>query len=117
MREGQTIYTYFDLAADKPLTKALLEKESAAVAYETIQTDDGQLPLLKPMSEVAGRKAVQVGAGPPAKGNGGEGNLPPGGAGVRAGGGGRRGGGGGGAAVTPAWSQASAATRVPAREA
>src|SRR6266850_1704014 len=62
MREGQTVYTYFHLAADKPLTKALLERKVTAVAYETIQTDDGQLPLLKPMSEVAGRMAVQVGA-------------------------------------------------------
>jgi len=50
MREGQTVYTYFHLAADKPLSKALLERKVAAVAYETIQTDDGQLPLLKPMS-------------------------------------------------------------------
>src|SRR5256885_3937127 len=62
MREGQTVYTYFHLAADKPLSKALLERKVAAVAYETIQTDDGQLPLLKPMSEVAGRMADQVGA-------------------------------------------------------
>src|SRR5258706_6916799 len=62
MKEGQTIYTYFHLAADKPLSKALIDRKIAAVAYETIQTDDGQLPLLKPMSEVAGRMAVQVGA-------------------------------------------------------
>src|SRR5260370_1851898 len=75
MREGQTIYTYFHLAADKPLTKALLEKKIAAVAYETIQTDDGQLPLLKPMSEVAGRMAVQVGAVQLEKEHGGKGIL------------------------------------------
>jgi alanine dehydrogenase len=85
MREGQTIYTYFHLAADKPLTKALLEKKIAAVAYETIQTDDGQLPLLKPMSEVAGRMAVQVGAVQLEKENGGKGILLSGVPGVRRG--------------------------------
>src|SRR4051812_42459777 len=53
MKEGQTIYTYFHLAAAPALAKALVDKRIAAVAYETIQTDDGQLPLLKPMSEVA----------------------------------------------------------------
>src|SRR5256712_1561525 len=73
MREGQTVYTYFHLAADKPLSKALLERKVAAVAYETIQTDDGQLPLLKPMSEVAGRMAVQVGAVQLEKEHGGKG--------------------------------------------
>src|SRR3989440_3870198 len=75
MREGLTVYTYFHLAADKPLSKALLERKVAAVAYETIQTDDGQLPLLKPMSEVAGRMAVQVGAVQLGKGHGGKGVL------------------------------------------
>src|SRR5256885_14546189 len=75
MREGQTVYTYFHLAADKPLSKALLERKVAAVAYETIQTDDGQLPLLKPMSEVAGRMAVQVGAVQLEKEHGGQGVL------------------------------------------
>jgi len=77
MREGQTVYTYFHLAADKPLTKALLERNVTAVAYETIQTDDGQLPLLKPMSEVAGRMAVQVGAVQLEKGHGGKGCCSP----------------------------------------
>src|SRR5256885_8057317 len=75
MREGQTVYTYFHLAADKPLSKTLLERKVAAVAYETIQTDDGQLPLLKPMSEVAGRMAVQVGAVQLEKEHGGKGGL------------------------------------------
>ena len=85
MREGQTIYTYFHLAADKPLTKALLDRHIAAVAYETIQTDDGQLPLLKPMSEVAGRMAVQVGAVQLEKEHGGKGVLLSGVPGVRRG--------------------------------
>src|SRR5437899_11843582 len=85
MREGQTVYTYFHLAADKPLSKALLERKVAAVAYETIQTDDGQLPLLKPMSEVAGRMAVQVGAVTLEKEHGGKGILLPGVPGVRRG--------------------------------
>jgi len=83
MREGQTVYTYFHLAADRPLTKALLERKVTAVAYETIQTDDGQLPLLKPMSEVAGRMAVQVGAVQLEKGHGGKGVLLSGVPGVR----------------------------------
>jgi len=85
MREGQTIYTYFHLAADKPLTRALLDRKVAAVAYETIQTDDGQLPLLKPMSEVAGRMAVQVGAVYLEKEHGGKGVLLSGVPGVRRG--------------------------------
>jgi len=85
MREGQTVYTYFHLAADKPLSKALLERKVAAVAYETIQTDDGQLPLLKPMSEVAGRMAVQIGAVQLEKEHGGKGILLSGVPGVRRG--------------------------------
>ncbi len=85
MKEGQTIYTYFHLAADKPLSKALVERRIAAVAYETIQTDDGQLPLLKPMSEVAGRMAVQVAATHLQKEHGGKGILLPGVPGVRRG--------------------------------
>src|SRR5256885_1003045 len=85
MREGQTVYTYFHLAADKPLSKALLERKVAAVAYETIQTDDGQLPLLKPMSEVAGRMADQVGAVQLEKEHGGNGVRLSRGPGVRRG--------------------------------
>ena len=85
MKEGQTIYTYFHLAADKPLSKALIDRKIAAVAYETIQTDDGQLPLLKPMSEVAGRMAVQVAATHLQKEHGGKGILLPGVPGVRRG--------------------------------
>lgn len=61
-RKDLIIYTYFHLAADKPLTDALLEKEVKAVAYETIIGKDGSLPCLVPMSEIAGRMAVQEGA-------------------------------------------------------
>jgi len=62
MREGQIIYTYLHLAADRPLTEALMEKKTKAVAYETIYDKNGGLPLLKPMSEVAGKLSVQAGA-------------------------------------------------------
>lgn len=62
MRAGQIIYTYLHLASSETLTKRLLEKRVTGVAYETIQLDDGSLPLLTPMSEVAGRLAVQKGA-------------------------------------------------------
>lgn len=62
MRPGQIVYAFFHLAAVPEVADALLEREVAAVAYETIQLDDGRLPLLEPMSEVAGRMAIQVGA-------------------------------------------------------
>lgn len=62
MKKGQIIYTYFHLAAVPELADVLVEKEIAAVAYETIQLPDGSLPLLEPMSEVAGRMSIQVGA-------------------------------------------------------
>ncbi len=62
MQQGQIVYTYFHLAAVPELAKVLLEREVAAVAYETIQLQDGRLPLLEPMSEVAGRMSIQVGA-------------------------------------------------------
>ncbi|OHD66723.1 MAG: alanine dehydrogenase [Spirochaetes bacterium GWF1_41_5] len=60
--EGQLLYTYLHLAADKKLADALLNKKVAGVAYETIMEKDGSLPLLKPMSEIAGRLSVQEGA-------------------------------------------------------
>ena len=75
MRDDQIIYTYFHLAAVPELAKALVKHRIAAVAYETIQTDDGQLPLLKPMSEVAGKMSIQVGAASLAKEHGGKGVL------------------------------------------
>jgi alanine dehydrogenase len=62
MLKGQLIYTFFHLAAVPELAAALLEREVTAVAYETIQLPNGSLPLLAPMSEVAGRMSIQVGA-------------------------------------------------------
>jgi len=62
IREDQIIFTYLHLAANKPLTHRLIESNAVAVAYETIQLEDGSLPLLAPMSEVAGRLSIQVGA-------------------------------------------------------
>ncbi|MBL9149813.1 MAG: alanine dehydrogenase [Phycisphaerae bacterium] len=62
MREGQFVFTYFHLAADKALTVACLEKKCIAIAYETLTDDRGGLPLLTPMSEVAGKLSVQQGA-------------------------------------------------------
>jgi alanine dehydrogenase len=62
MRPGQLIYTYLHLASNEKLTKKMLRKKVTGIAYETIQLDDGSLPLLTPMSEVAGRLAVQKGA-------------------------------------------------------
>jgi alanine dehydrogenase len=61
-KEGQILYTYLHLAAEEELTKAMKERKIKGVAYETIETPDGQLPLLKPMSEIAGRLSVQEGA-------------------------------------------------------
>jgi len=62
MRENQVIFTYFHFAADEALTKAVIESGAIAIAYETVQLPTGELPLLTPMSEVAGRMAVQEGA-------------------------------------------------------
>ena len=62
MREGQVLFTYLHLAADKACTDALLDRKVTGIAYETVQLADGSLPLLAPMSEVAGRLAPQVGA-------------------------------------------------------
>jgi alanine dehydrogenase len=62
LREGLVLFTYLHIAADEPLTRALLESGITAVAYETVETDKGALPLLAPMSEIAGRLAAQAGA-------------------------------------------------------
>jgi len=62
LREGLVLFTYLHIAADEPLTHALLESGITAVAYETVETDYGALPLLAPMSEIAGRLAAQAGA-------------------------------------------------------
>jgi alanine dehydrogenase len=85
MRDGQIVYTYFHLAAVPELARVLLERRVTAVAYETIETDDGRLPLLQPMSAVAGRMAVQVGASFLERERGGKGILLGGVAGVRRG--------------------------------
>jgi alanine dehydrogenase len=62
MREGQTLFTYFHFAADETLTRAVMDSGAVAIAYETVQEANGSLPLLVPMSEVAGRMAAQEGA-------------------------------------------------------
>jgi len=62
LRPGQLLFTYLHLAASRELTEALIARRVNAVAYETIATDQGALPCLKPMSEIAGRLAVQEGA-------------------------------------------------------
>jgi len=62
LREGLTLFTYLHIAADEPLTRALLDSGVTAVAYETVETARGALPLLAPMSEVAGRLSAQAGA-------------------------------------------------------
>lgn len=62
MRAGQVLFTYFHFAASEPLTKAVVDSGAIAIAYETVELDSGELPLLTPMSEVAGRMAVQEGA-------------------------------------------------------
>ncbi len=62
LREGLVLFTYLHIAADEPLTRALVDSGITAVAYETVETDSGALPLLAPMSEIAGRLAAQAGA-------------------------------------------------------
>ncbi len=61
-REGQALFTFLHLAADRALTEFLLKKRIRAIGYETIEADDGSLPILVPMSEIAGRMSVQIGA-------------------------------------------------------
>lgn len=85
LKTGQVVFTYFHFAADEGLTHACLERGISAVAYETVQEPDGSLPLLKPMSEVAGRMAPIMGAYYLARIRGGRGNLLPGVPGVAAG--------------------------------
>ena len=85
LRDGLLVFTYLHLAASRELTDALRAKKVCAIAYETIQLDDGSLPLLAPMSEVAGRLSIQVGAWCLQKPNGGAGILLGGASGVRPG--------------------------------
>lgn len=82
-REGLILFTYLHLAAEPELTKALLESKVTAIAYETVQLPNNSLPLLTPMSEVAGRMAAQIGAQYLEKVNGGKGILLSGVPGVK----------------------------------
>ena len=82
LRDGLTLFTYLHIAADEPLTRALVGSGITAIAYETVETDDRRLPLLAPMSEVAGRLAAQAGAHYLEKPKGGRGILLGGVAGV-----------------------------------
>src|SRR5829696_1811120 len=84
LRAGQTLFTYLHLAASKECTDALVTSGTTAIAYETVQTADGALPLLAPMSEVAGRMAPQVGAYCLERAHGGRGVLLGGVSGVYA---------------------------------
>ena len=84
MRQGQIIFTYLHLAASKPCTDALVKSGATAIAYETVELPDHSLPLLAPMSEVAGRLAPQVGAHALLRANGGRGVLLGGVSGVYA---------------------------------
>jgi alanine dehydrogenase len=82
LRDGLILFTYLHIAADEPLTRALADSGIVAIAYETVETDDRRLPLLAPMSEVAGRLAAQAGAHYLEKPQGGRGLLLGGVAGV-----------------------------------
>jgi alanine dehydrogenase len=83
LREGLILFTYLHLAASEQLTKRLMDSATTAVAYETVELRDGSLPLLAPMSEVAGRMAPQVGANFLERERGGRGVLMGGVSGVR----------------------------------
>ncbi len=85
LRDGLILFTYLHLAANESVTRALLDRKVTAIGYETIQLDDGSLPLLAPMSEIAGRLAIQVGAWSLQAENGGRGILLGGASGVRPG--------------------------------
>lgn len=85
LREGLVLFTFLHLAPEGKLTEELVKKKVIAIGYETIQLPDGSLPLLQPMSEVAGRMAVQIGAHLLEKNQGGKGVLLGGVAGVQAG--------------------------------
>lgn len=75
LKEGQILFTYLHLASNKTLTRSLMKAQVIAIAYETVETDDGKLPLLIPMSEVAGRLAIQEGARCLERSQGGKGVL------------------------------------------
>lgn len=83
IRKGQVLFTYFHFACDRPLTDAMLQSGATCIAYETVEKDDRSLPLLIPMSEVAGRMATQNGAYYLQKTKGGKGKLMAGVPGVK----------------------------------
>jgi alanine dehydrogenase len=85
LRPDLTVFTYLHLAANEELTRVLCQHKTTAIAYETIQLEDGSLPLLTPMSEIAGRLSVQVGGWCLQAENGGRGILLGGASGVRPG--------------------------------
>ena len=85
LRPGLILFTYLHLAAEEQLTRILLDRRVTALGYETIQLEDGSLPLLAPMSEIAGRLAIQVGAWSLQAQNGGRGVLLSGASGVKPG--------------------------------
>lgn len=85
LRKGLILFTYLHLAANETVTRELLNRKVTGIAYETIQLDDGSLPLLTPMSEIAGRLSIQVGAWCLQAENGGRGILLGGASGVRPG--------------------------------
>jgi alanine dehydrogenase len=85
LRKGLILFTYLHLAANETVTRELLNRKITGIAYETIQLDDGSLPLLTPMSEIAGRLSIQVGAWCLQAENGGRGILLGGASGVRPG--------------------------------
>ena len=75
LRKGQILFTYLHLAASKECTQALVDSGTTAIAYETVQLSNRSLPLLQPMSEVAGRLSAQIGAFQLMRTNGGNGTL------------------------------------------
>jgi alanine dehydrogenase len=83
LRPDLTLFTYLHLAASEALTREMMERGLTGIAYETVELANGQLPLLTPMSEIAGRMAIQIGAHYMEKMNGGRGKLMGGVAGVR----------------------------------
>lgn len=85
LHEDQILFTYLHLASSIELTRALLKRQIVGIAYETVQTDNGSLPLLFPMSEIAGKLSIQIGAHYLEKENGGSGILLGGVPGVRPG--------------------------------
>jgi alanine dehydrogenase len=84
LRPDLTLFTYLHLAADERVTREMMDQGVTGIAYETVETPSGHLPLLTPMSEIAGRMAIQIGAHYMEKMNGGRGKLMGGVAGVRA---------------------------------